>query len=302
MSEIRTTPDFELLQMTFIISENWTKQEKIAAEKMNIKYLPEMQQFQMSIPWKDNPPNFIRSNRAAVKRRQDGVCQRLGNKIGDAQKIFDGYLEKGYIRKLDKHEIYEDNVFYLPFFTVVKEESTTPVRIVWDCAAKFDGKSLNSEIMPTPNCLQPLFKVLMRVRKFPFVVMSDISEMFLKVRLDPKDRRYHRFTFNGEDYEWLVMLFGNRSSPDGSQMVIQENCRLHGAELPEAVETVNHSCYMDDGADSRETEEIALKLALQLIELFKRCGMPVHKFFFQQSTCLPHTRQESSGQTNHIRQ
>ena len=260
-------------------SENWTKQEKIAAEKMNIKYLPEMQQFQMSIPWKDNPPNFIRSNRAAVKRRQDGVCQRLGNKIGDAQKIFDGYLEKGYIRKLDKHEIYEDNVFYLPFFTVVKEESTTPVRIVWDCAAKFDGKSLNSEIMPTPNCLQPLFKVLMRVRKFPFVVMSDISEMFLKVRLDPKDRRYHRFTFNGEDYEWLVMLFGNRSSPDGSQMVIQENCRLHGAELPEAVETVNHSCYMDDGADSRETEEIALKLALQLIELFKRCGMPVHKFF-----------------------
>ena len=109
--------------------------------------------------------------------------------------------------------------------------------------------------------------------------MSDISEMFLKVRLDPKDRRYHRFTFNGDDYEWLVMLFGNRSSPDGSQMVIQENCRLHGADLPEAVETVNQSCYMDDGADSRETEEIALKLALQLIELFKHCGMPVHKFF-----------------------
>ena len=178
----------------------------------------------MSIPWKDDPPKFWKSNRASVKQRQDGVTQRLGDKIVHLEKIFNGYLEKGYIRKLRKEEISEDNTFYLPFFTVLREDSTTPVRIVWDCAARYGGKSLNSEIMPTPNCLQPLFKVLMRVRKFPYVVMSDISEMFLKVRLDPKDRRYHRFTFNGDDYEWLVMLFGNRSSPDGSQMVIQENC------------------------------------------------------------------------------
>ena len=252
-------------------SANWTKAEKIAAEKMNIQYLPDRKQFQLSIPWKDDPPKFFKSNRAAVKARQDGVCNRLGDKIVHLEKIFDGYLEKGYIRKLTKTETVEDNVFYLPFFTVLREDSTTPVRIVWDCAARYGGKSLNSEIMATPNCLQPLFKVLMRVRKFPFVVMSDISEMFLKVRLDPKDRRYHRFTFNGEDYEWLVMLFGNRSSPDGSQMVIQENCRLHGEELPEAVETVNQSCYMDDGADSRETEELALLLAQQLIELFNFC-------------------------------
>ena len=260
-------------------SAGWTKAEKLAAEKMNITYLPDCKQFQMSIPWKDDPPKFFKSNRAAVKARQDGVCNRLGDKVVHLEKIFEGYLEKGYVRKLSKAESMEDNVFYLPFFTVLREDSTTPVRIVWDCAARYGGKSLNSEILATPNCLQPLFKVLMRVRKFPFVVMSDISEMFLKVRLDPKDRRYHRFTFNGEDYEWLVMLFGNRSSPDGSQMVIQENCRLHGEDLPEAVETVNQSCYMDDGADSRETEEIALQLALQLIELFKHCGMPVHKFF-----------------------
>ena len=40
-----------------------------------------------------------------------------------------------------------------------------------------------------------------------------------------------------------------------------------------------NSCYMDDGADNRATEELALKLATELIELFKHCGMPVHKFF-----------------------
>jgi hypothetical protein len=228
----------------------WSKSEQLAVDKMNVTYLKELKQFQISIPWKDDPPKFLKSNRAEVKARQDGVCHRLGDKIGAAQKIFDGYLEKGYVRKLEKHEIYEQNVFYLPFFTVVKEDSTTPVRIVWDCAAKYFGRSLNSEIMQTPNCLQNLFTVLLRVRKFKFVVMSDISEMFLKVRLDPKDRRYHRFVFNGEDYEWQVMLFGNRSSPDGSQLAIRANCDLHGKDFPEAVETVMNSCYMDNGADS----------------------------------------------------
>ena len=260
-------------------SDNWTKSEKLAVEKMDVKYIPELKQFQMAIPWKDDPPKFMKSNRAEVKLRQDGVCKRLGDKIYAAQKIFDDYLTKGYIRKLSPQETYEQNVFYLPFFTVVKEDSTTPVRIVWDCAAKFFGRSLNSEIMPTPNCLQPLFTVLLRVRKFPFVVMSDISEMFLKVKLAPKDRRYHRFVFDGQDYEWTSILFGNRSSPDGSQLAIQLNCDMFGKELPEAVETVKRSLYMDDGADSRETEELALKLALELVELFSHCGMPVHKFF-----------------------
>ena len=108
----------------------WSKSEQLAVDKMNVTYLKELKQFQISIPWKDDPPKFLKSNRAEVKARQDGVCHRLGDKIGAAQKIFNGYLEKGYVRKLENHEIYEQNVFYLPFFTVVKEDSTTPVRIV----------------------------------------------------------------------------------------------------------------------------------------------------------------------------
>ena len=190
-------------------SEYWTKAEQIAAEKMDVKYLPDLKQFQISITWKDNPPNFSHSNRAQVKARQDGVVHRLGDKVVHLETIFADYLKKGYIRELEPHEINEQHVFYLPFFTVVKERATTPVRIVWDCAAKYFGRSLNSEIMKTPNCLQNLFTVLLRVRKYPFVVMSDISEMFLKVRLDPKDRKFHRFVFKDKDYEWLVMLFGN---------------------------------------------------------------------------------------------
>ncbi len=195
-------------------------------------------------------------------------------------KLFDSYLEQGYIRKLEEHEKRETDAFYLPFFCVLKTDSeTTPVRVVWDLAPKFEHngvkKLLNSEIELTPNRLQDLFKLLLRMRKYKNVVLSDISEMFLKVILDPADRRYHSFHFNGEEYEWLVILFGNLSSPNGSQKVIHLNCDLNGQGLDEALESVRNACYMDDVADSRPEEKMALELAKQLVILFNHCGMTV---------------------------
>ena len=177
-----------------------------------------------------------------------------GNQKARVREIFKGYLDKGYIRKLKEHKTYERDAFYLPYFCVIDEDrDTMPIRIVWDCAAQTDKKSLNSEIESTPNRLQDLFKVLLRMRKYQFVVTSDVSEMFLKIILDEKDRRYHRFFFEGQAYEWLVILFGNLSSPNGSQKVISMNCQLHGKDLKEAVQSVLNSCYMDDVCDSRPT-------------------------------------------------
>ena len=88
--------------------------------------------------------------------------------------------------------------------------------------------------------------------------MSDISEMFLRIKLDPEDRKYHRFYFDNQDWEWISILFGNNSSPNGSQKVISTNCDVNGAGLPEAVESVKESCYMDDVVDSRADEDRAV--------------------------------------------
>ncbi len=264
--------------------KHWTKAERESDAKLKVEYVPEKKQFQMSIPWKQVRPD-LPNNQFAVRTRQEKVFARYkGDEKALITKLFDSYLEKGYIRKLEDHEKRDTDAFYLPFFCVLKTDSeTTPVRVVWDCAAKFEHngvkKSLNSEIELTPNRLQDLFKLLLQMRKYKNVVLSDISEMFHKVILDPADRRYHRFHFNGEEYEWLVILFGNLSSPNGSQKVIQLNCDLNGAGLEEALESVRNACYMDDVADSRPDEETALQLAKELVILFDHCGMTVQKFY-----------------------
>lgn len=257
----------------------WTSAEVESDNKLKVVYLEEKGQFQMSIPWKAVRPEF-KNNRFAVKKRQEATLRKLGSRIEDVRKIFAAYLEKGYIRQIDYAESQEVDCRYLPFFCVIDEsKDTTPVRIVWDCRAVYDGKSLNSEIELTPNRLQDLFTVLLRLRKFQFTIASDVSEMFLKILMDPKDRRYHRFVFDGADFEWNVILFGNLSSPNGSQKVLAKTCELFGQEYPEAVQTIMESCYMDDASDSRPSEEQALALAQQLVKLLAHCQMPIHKFY-----------------------
>jgi len=257
----------------------WSAAEVELDERMKVIYVEEKGQFQMSIPWKLSRPQF-QSNRFAVKRRQESTLRNLGARLENVRKIFEGYLAKGYIRRLEYWEMQETDCRYLPFFCVIDEsKDTTPVRIVWDCKAVYDGKSLNSEIELTPNRLQDLFKVLLRLRKYQFTVTSDVSEMFLKILMDPKDRRFHRFVFDGNDFEWNVILFGNVSSPNGSQKVLSMACELFGEKYPEAVETLTESCYMDDASDSRPTEQQALDLTNQLVEILGLCKMPVHKFY-----------------------
>src|SRR5574343_60751 len=274
--------------------KEWTPAQRAIDDRMKLRHLPESRQYMLSIPWKDGErPNF-RCNRAAVRARQEGHIRKLPQVQRDkVNAIFEDYDQKDYIRALEGHEIFDQDSRYLPYFCVCDElKETTPVRVVWDCRAVYYGKSLNSEIMETPNRLQDLGRIFLRLRKFKHTVIGDVSEMFLQVLLDPKDRRYHRFIHETRDYEWNRMLFGNVCSPNASQKVFALLCEEFGEGYPEAVETLRNSFYMDDVSDSRHTEEEALKLAQELIELLQNASMKIRKFYSNSPLVLKSLPQE----------
>jgi len=274
--------------------DKWSAAQRAIDDKMKIVYLAEEKKFQMSIPWKDgDKPNF-RCNRLPVWRRQEGHLRKLPtDRREKVDEIFRGYKEKDYVRPLEGREKEDQDSRYLPYFCVCDEAKiTTPVRVVWDCRAVYYGKSLNSEIEETPNRLQDLFKILLRLRKFRFTLTADVSEMFLRVRLDPRDRRYHRFIHETQDYEWNSMLFGNAASPNASQKVFATLCEMFGEPFPNAVETLKKSFYMDDVSDSRATEEQIWELAQQLIAILDLATMPIRKFYSNSPVVLKNIEPE----------
>ena len=169
---------------------------------------------------------------------------------------------------------------------MVKEDRvTTKVRVVFDAAVKHEGKSLNNAIWRGPKLQRDLVDVLTRFRRAPVALSADISEMFLQVELQDKDRPYHRFLWRDfdtsrepETYEFQRLLFGNTASPFCSQYVLQTHAKTHALDFPEAASTVDNSMYVDDVLDSCETVEGAQHLRRQLSDLLAIAGFRLRKW------------------------
>ena len=78
--------------------------------------------------------------------------------------------------------------------------SGTKIRIVFDAVAKHDA------VRPRPKLQKELTDVLTRFRRAPVALSGDISEMFLQVGLQEKDRQYQQKT------DYPVLRFTRKSS------------------------------------------------------------------------------------------
>ena len=103
--------------------------------------------------------------------------------------------------------------------------------------------------------------------------------MYLRIKLDPADRPYHRFLWQDVNkasptqFEFNRVVFGVNASPFLAQFVSQEHARKYADQYPRAAETVLKSTFMDDSMDSVVTADDAVQLYTQLSELWGKAGM-----------------------------
>ena len=98
-------------------------------------------------------------------------------------------LEKNYAERIkDSIEPQEGLVWYLPHHPVINPQKPEKTRVVYDCSAKYDGVSLNSNLLPGPDLTNSLVGVLLRFRQSKIGMMSDIEAMFHQVNVKPSHR------------------------------------------------------------------------------------------------------------------
>ena len=200
--------------------------------------------------------------------------------------IIEGYVNKGYMRILERAPENEKKKWYLPHFAVIKpDKETTKTRIVFDASAAQNGISLNDIIHQGPKLQRDLVKVLMRFRRDPVTIIGDISEMYLQVKVKEEDRSLFRFLWQYLDekkspviHEFTSIMFGMNAAPFALQYVVRDNAEKHQTEYSLGAETVLEPIYMDDTMDSTKTEDDAMYLYEELKKLWKVCGMKPHKW------------------------
>ena len=198
-------------------------------------------------------------------------------------------IDEGHAEKVPREDlnVKDRPIWYLPHHAVTHPLKPNKVRVVFDCAAKFEGVSLNDELMQGPDLANSVVGVLIRFRQEPVAVVADIQGMFHQVRVEPKDCDTLGFLWwtNGdlqaepEEYRMTKHIFGATSSPSCANFCLKKTATLNQKEFDsETVKTIDKNMYVDDLMKSVNDTKLAVRLVNQLREILAKGGFRLRKW------------------------
>ena len=206
----------------------------------------------------------------------------------DCKRFMVYIIDEGYARKVPVDLQKSSNVkWYIPHHWVYHPHKPGKIRVVFDCSAKYRGKSLNDLLLKGPDLTNTLFGVLMRFRQERIALMADIEAMFYQVRVADVDCTFLRFLWwpDGdleselEEYQMVVHLFRAASTPACSNLALRKTAEDNNEHFPEAVvNTVKKNFYVDDCLKSLPSVEEASQHASDLRGLLSRGGFTLTKW------------------------
>jgi hypothetical protein len=266
--------------------------EMSAAERAVLNEIEESCQLQngkwtMKYPWKRNPQS-LPNNYPQVIKKLETTERRLANQPKYASSYDEQIKEMenlGFARKLTENEIKEwkGPVHYISHHAVLRpEKKSTPVRIVFNSSASFNGHCLNDYWHKGPDLLNNLFGVLLRFRENAVAVFGDIAKMYHMIGITPPDQHVHRFLWRSfetdrkpDTYVKTVLTFGDRPSPTMAITAMHKTAELNKESQPAAAEAIINNAYVDDICDSVCSTDEANNLTTDIDEVLHSGGFHV---------------------------
>ena len=162
---------------------------------------------------------------------------------------------QGYAVILGKDDSDADVEYFLAHHGVRKGPK---LRVVFDAAAKFRGKSLNDSLLSGPALQTSLPSVILKFREGEIAWASDVEAMFSRIRMRREDARYFRFLWQrkGDDNilkcEMRRLPFGATCSP----FIAIHTTRRVAADFnssPDVTKAITEKMYVDDYLGSSKT-------------------------------------------------
>jgi hypothetical protein len=272
--------------------EQMSVEDKQALKVMNESIQFKEGHYHVKLPWRREDEE-LENNYSLAKYRLQSLSKRL-SKEPNLLKVYNENIENWV--KLDQARVMkpdelQDKVskkqYFLPHHPVINEKKPGKLRVVFDCAAKFAGKSLNSALLQGPVHMNTLVGVLSRFREYPVALAADIQSMFHQVRVYEDDEKSLKFLWypNGnllsepKVYCMRVHLFGATSSPSVTSFALRR-AAMDQSEVykDKVVKTVMSNFYVDDCLTSTENVLEAKELSSSLIEMLANKGFKLTKW------------------------
>ena len=242
--------------------------------------------YEFPIPWKDGvavPNNYD----VAFKRLQSlkhslskkGLFKRYDCEI---QKL----MTKKYAEKIPVNDVgsnLKTKIWYLPHHAVITEKKPDKLRVVFDCAAKFEGSSLNDKCKQGPDLNNKLIHVLLRFRQFQYAIMADVEAMYYQVHVSPEDRDALRFLWFDEDdniqeYRMRVHIFGGVWCSCIATYALRRTLEDQEVTDPFIRKVIEDSFYVDDCLQSADDISKLQRVLVDVKQVLRLGGFNLTKF------------------------
>ena len=277
-------------------SLSFREEQELHLIRSNLEYDQEKKLWVTSYPWLVDP-STLPDNFSAAFATLKNTEKRL-MKDAEWAKSYGGQivdmLDRGVARKLSKTELndWKGPVFYISHLAVSNEKSkSTPVRIVFNSSQLYQGKSLNNCLAKGPDSYRNSgLGILLKWREESVALVGDIKKMFHSVYLKSVEQHCHRFLWRELDesrapdvYIMERVNMGDRPAPAIATEALILTAEAFNDLYPKAARFVKESSYVDDMADSVESDFLAKKLAQETELLLSKGNFKVKEWQFSGS-------------------
>ena len=168
---------------------------------------------------------------------------------------------------------------FLPHYPVIKDSSTTRLRVVFNASSKTsNGASLNDHMMVGPKLQSDLPSIILRWRQHQFALTADITKMYRQILVDPEDQRYQQILWKltpeapATPYKLVTVTYGTASAPFLAIRVLKQLADDEESKFPQAAPIVRDNFYVDDVLFGANDAAIASQLRKELEELLQQGG------------------------------
>ena len=265
--------------------------------------------FSMPLPFKSCERPEVPNNKLAALSRLNKLKHRL---INDKEyfvkysSCMDKLFELKHAEKVPLSEVNMPNhEWYLPHHGVTHARKPDKLRVVFDSSSKYGGISLNDLLLKGPDLTNSLIGVLLRFRKEQVALACDIQQMFYNFHVSDNFCDYLRFLFYEDNdlsreptvFRMKTHAFGLTSSPSCANYALKQLASDYSDEYRDASEFLSNSLYIDDGLISLNSDQQALKLINEAVELCKKGGLTLHKFLSNSSYVMQYVHENYSSES-----
>ncbi|XP_050417786.2 uncharacterized protein LOC126831152, partial [Patella vulgata] len=255
--------------------------------------------YTIGLPFRDE---FILlpNNRVQAECRLNSLQNKMRrdtNYCNDYIKFMTKIICNGYAEVVPDSQVNRDDgqVWYIPHHGVYHPRKPGELRVVFDCAAMYDGISLNRQLLQGPDMTNTLTGVLIRFRQDNTAIMGDIEKMFYQVRVPECDRDFLRFLWwpNGDTsctpntYRMVVHLFGAVSSPSCANLALRQtaidNSHLFDDNI---VSSILKNFYVDDLLKSLKDCSSAVEFVKDICAICENGGFRLTKWVSNERNVL----------------